>query len=139
MRTATKDDVLEMLRMGRAFCAALGEPCDRESIVSTLEFLIDSDQGTVLVDDGAMVGALLVPHFFDNSRVMATELFWWVDEDKRGNGAGAKLLNEVELWAKAHGAERLSMMSMAGLGDEVGKIYERHGFKHFESHYVKVI
>jgi GNAT superfamily N-acetyltransferase len=139
MRPATRDDLPELLRMGRAFCAAISEGCERESIVETLEMLIDEDFGVLLYDEGAMVGGLLVPHFFDKSRLMATELFWWVDEEVRGNGVGVKLLNGLESWARAHGAERLSMMSMTALDKGVGKIYERHGFKHFESHYVKVI
>ena len=139
MRKATKDDMLEIVRMGQAFADALGEEHDITSILQTANNLIDNDIGVILIDDHAMAGALVVPNFFHNSRLIATELFWWVDKEARGNGSGKKLLNGLESWAKEQGAERLTMVGMESLDPRVGLLYEKAGYTKFETNYVRAL
>ena len=136
MRNATIDDMDEILRMGKSFANALHEDSDIESIEDTAINLIESDIGVLLIEDHAMAGALVVPNFFDKDRLIATELFWWVDKEARGNGAGKRLLNGLESWAQDKGAERLTMITMDSL-ENVGKLYERAGYRKFETSYVR--
>ena len=136
MRLATIDDMDEILRMGKSFADALNEPSDIDSIEDTAINLIDDDIGVLLIEEHAMAGALVVPNFFDMNRLIATELFWWVDKEARGNGAGKRLLNGLESWARSKGAERLSMIAMDSLSD-VGKLYERAGYCKFETSYLR--
>ena len=137
MRLATIDDLPEIVRMGTEFADALGEASDTASIEDTAINLIESDIGVLLIEDHAMAGALVVPNFFNSDRLIATELFWWVDKDARGNGIGARLLNGLESWAKECGAERLSMISMASLSGSIGKLYEKAGYRQFETSYMR--
>ena len=137
MRLATVDDMDDILRMGKSFADALNEESDVESIEDTAINLIENDIGVLLIEDHAMAGALVVPNFFDMNRLIATELFWWVDEEARGNGAGKRLLNGLESWALSKGAERLSMIAMDALSESVGHLYEKSGYRKFETSYVR--
>ena len=138
MREATCDDLLEMLRMSKLFVEALGETPNRESIVSTLENLIESDDGVVLITEGGMVGALCYPKFFNTDSVLAQEMFWWVDEKHRGNGIAGGLLTGLEEWARGKSADELIMIAVDRLeGGKVGKIYRKRGYKPFERSYSK--
>ena len=137
MRPAEHKDIPDIVRMGKAFASALGEDHDVESIEITAKELIDSDIGVILIEDHAMAGALVVPNFFHKSRLIATELFWWVDKEARGNGAGLRLLNGLESWAKSKDAERLTMVGMESLDPRIGVLYKRAGYKKFETSYVR--
>ncbi len=137
MREATYKDIPEIVRMGKAFADAVEEDHDIESIEQTAHELIDSDIGVILIDKHAMAGALVVPNFFHKSRLIATELFWWVDKEARGNGAGQRLLNGLESWAKSKDAERLTMVGMESLDPRVGILYQRAGYRKFETTYVR--
>ena len=137
MRPAEYKDIPDIVRMGKAFASALGEDHDAESIEITARELIDSDIGVILIEDHAMAGALVVPNFFHKSRLIATELFWWVDKEARGNGAGLRLLNGLESWAKSKDAERLTMVGMESLDPRIGVLYKRAGYKKFETSYVR--
>ncbi len=137
MREARYNDIPEIVRMGKAFAQAVGEEYDVESIAQTANELIDSEIGVILIDEHAMAGALVVPNFFHKSRLIATELFWWVDKEARGNGAGQRLLNGLESWAKSKDAERLTMVGMESLDPRVGVLYKRAGYKKFETSYVR--
>lgn len=133
---ATHEDLPALLRMGRAFCEALGEDCDTGTMQATAVNLIDNPMGVMLVEDGGMAGALCYPHFFNASRLIAQELFWWVEPGARGRGVGVKLLHDLEQWALNMGAERLLMVSMASLPN-VGVLYERKGYRAFEQTWIK--
>lgn len=66
----------------------------------------------------------------------ATELAWWVDEDKRGTKAGVELLEAFEHWAKKVGCLYITMTS---LDDQIGNYYEKKGYKLCERAYMKQI
>lgn len=141
VRDATRDDMKDILRMGRQFCKALDEKFDRESVVAHVEWLIDDDRTVAMVaeDDGVvgMVSGVCIPNYFDNSRLMATEMWWWVDEGARTAGIGTALIDELESWAKGMGAERLSMMVMEQLDTRIVKIYNERGYRRHETTYLK--
>jgi GNAT superfamily N-acetyltransferase len=144
VRTATHDDLGDILRMGRQFCAALDEDFDRESVAEHVEWLIDTDHCTAMVAiniEGkavGMVSGVAIPNYFDNRRVMAAEMWWWVDQDARDAGIGTALIDALESWAIEAGADRLSMMVMHQLSDgAVEAIYEKRGYRKHETTYLK--
>jgi GNAT superfamily N-acetyltransferase len=136
MRDATESDIDDILKMGAEFTDALGVIYDPESALKTAKWLMDADDGVLLIDEGAMAGALIYPHFFNQGRKIAQELFWWVSEPYRGNGVAMQLLRGLEDWAKNNGASALHMVAMNELGN-VGQIYERRGYKPLEQTYMK--
>lgn len=134
MREATKDDLPAVLRMGRAFAEALKVPCTAEAMTNTAEGLMDSEFAELFIADGGMAGIVLFPDIL-SGRVNATELFWWVDPNKRGSGLGIRMLKGIEEWARAKGAEQISMMSMSGL--DIDDLYIRYGYEKRETTFVK--
>ena len=138
IREATHEDIPDLVRMSRKFVEALGRKPNNESIIETLEFLINDKSGIILMQDRhAMIGGLTSEVFFDRDDIGATELFWWVEEQFRGSGAGIALLNGLESWSRSIGASRLSMMAMESLGADVAGIYKKHGYTKWETAYVK--
>jgi GNAT superfamily N-acetyltransferase len=137
MRQATRDDLLELLRMCRSFSEAAKHPIDRERIVSTHEALMDSEHGLVLIADGGMLTGIIADSLFNTGK-FAQELFWWVDEDKRGSGVGKELLEAFEAWAGFNGADRVIMVALQELTPrKVGKLYRAAGYVPLEHSYTK--
>lgn len=136
-RKATIEDVPELLRMGKEFAKAAGYSPDDESIVVTAGQLIDNPYGVIIIGEGCMAGALAYPMFADSSCMIAQELFWWVDEDKRSGGAGASLVKELESWAEEIGANKITLSALASSPAHVAKFYEKHGYRLMEVSYGK--
>mgnify|MGYP000894854066 CR=1 len=138
LREATLADMPELVRMGRAFHAAakLDIEFDDSTFRDLCAQLIEADGALLLIDDGAMLAALCFPIYFNASALVAQELFWWVDPDKRG--AGIRLLQRAEQWAKEKGAVTLQMIALDELsGESVGRLYERRGYRPLERSYVR--
>lgn len=97
--------------------------------------LISDPSSTLLVadDDGnlcGMIGMMVYPHPLSGD-VTATEVFWWVDPNRRGR-LGVRLWNEAEIWAKQQGATRIQMIAP---DDDVAKLYRRRGYRRLETIY----
>lgn len=103
-----------------------------------LRSLLASPDATIFVRgwDGEIVGMLGVmayAHPMSGER-MASELFWWLDQDSRGSGGW--MLRRAEKWAKAHGAIRLQMVSPVEKS-RVRETYTALGYREFEVSYYK--
>jgi len=121
--------------MGKDFCNALNEDYDEHSIAETALGLIENPDAVLLFEDGGMAAAMVIPAFLNYQVLNAVEIFWWIDPQKRGNGSGLKLLQGLESWARSKGADRLSMIEMAGF--EIATMYERQGFEKAETTFTK--
>ncbi len=140
IREAEISDLPEIVRMGRLFGAAVGAPVDDVSILDTAENVINSDESVLLIGEGVMAAALAYPFYFNKTMLVAQELIWWVDKDKRGSGIGRDLLMALEQWAKGVGATQLIMIAMSDTSTEfVERVYLRNGYKPFEKTFVKVL
>ncbi len=145
IRDATEDDIPEILVMGRKFFDLAGWPeiaeWDDASVTATLNHLIGSDDGVLLVveHDGivGMAGALLYPFYFNAKHRTGQELFWWAESGARGREALA-LFDALEDRAREQGAMSFAMITVEGLRSEtLGRYYRRRGYRAAENTFIK--
>ena len=82
------------------------------------------------------IGVNLTMSLFDG-KVIADEAFWFVNPEHRGT-AGVRLFFEMIKWSKESGAGRILMGKMLKISEEndnVGRFYERQGFKPLQTQY----
>jgi GNAT superfamily N-acetyltransferase len=124
IRPPEPGDVLDLLRIGRAFYAASGSEAwglgyDEDDLVASMAEMAESGFFRVAEADGRVVGAvggLLVPWYLKRSQRIAHEVWWWVDPGYRG-AAGVELLRALEQWARDEGAACLQLASPPSLTD----------------------
>jgi GNAT superfamily N-acetyltransferase len=136
IRQATASDVPRLVEMGRRFRSETGyakvlaeNPQKMTELATQL-----TDLGCLLVSERAgelvgMLGFLVFPHFM-SGEVTATETFWWVEPEHRGEGI--KLLREAEKTARTYGAEKMAMIAP---DDRVANLYKRLGYEFVEASY----
>lgn len=125
--------------MGRRFIAetsyrgGIAENPDR--LAATAARLIEGQDSALFVADESeivgMIGVYTYTHPYSDE-LFATELFWWVDPERRG--AGVRLLRAAERWATERGARALQVVAPRS-NDRLGAIYERLGFTRVETCY----
>jgi GNAT superfamily N-acetyltransferase len=91
--------------------------------------LYENDNGKV----AGLLGFIIFPHYFTQEPT-ATEVMWYVEPEERKEGGAIKLLWEAEKQAKEMGATRMGFTAPTA---EVGKLYERFGYKQVEVTYMK--
>lgn len=140
-RHATENDLFDCLRMGREFAKAAQMNADDLSIIDTLRALMQADSLFVTGHPAhGMAGVLVYPNYFKRDTKVAQEMFWWVDPDARGLGAGRKLLEAIEAWAKEQGAHTLTMVALDDVdGERVAGMYKAAGYRPLERNFAKVL
>lgn len=92
------------------------------------------DQQVIILTEGGMIAGVSVPSPF-GPYLIATELGWYLKEEYRGKGTGQELLEAFEYWAKnVAGCQAIQMSS---LDENIGKYYEKKGYKLVEKAYIK--
>lgn len=141
IRLATIGDIDELVRMSKRFYevsgyASLGKYCE-DGTRLYLKAVISSNK--CLVGNGGAIAfdVIALPMFEDV--VLAQELFWWVDEDKRGSSLAHRLLSAAEEHAKHEfGATAMNMLNLAELNsDKMGKLYTRRGYVKKEQYWMR--
>lgn len=116
---------------------------DEESLIYTLSDLMQNHVLLVLTDDDRVVGtagAFVAPLFWNHNFKQGLEAFWWVDEEYRGAGTGAKLRLVLQEAAKLRGANFWNMIALKdSMYEQVCSHYERAGFSPAETVYMKVL
>lgn len=111
-----------------------------EKFISTWETLFDQECGYILgMFEGTelvgTLGAMTYPDIYDGD-LIATEMFWFVNEQHRGRGL--QLFNEFEKWAAEIGAVRIVMIHLKNLSPDVlHKLYVKRGYNEIETHFIK--
>lgn len=141
-KLATIEDIPSLLRMGESFFNASGYSSfsvfDKDSVKQMFLNLIDAD--CLIVCDGGMLGFVEFPLFFDPNAKVMQELFWWVDEDKRGTGAALDMLNMAEKLANERGCKACIMLNISSLdGGRVSRLYTKLGYNSSENSFIKVL
>lgn len=130
--------------MGRMFYAEaglLGEFIP-EVFRENWEMYIERGYGIVLcLREGSCttgtIGGFVVPDPCNND-LIASEAFWFMHPDHRGNGS--LLLRAFEREARKRGAMRLTMVALFALQSErLAAYYQRAGFVPMETHFIKTL
>jgi GNAT superfamily N-acetyltransferase len=80
----------------------------------------------------------MYPLYFNPAYEVVQELFWWLNPEARGNGAGKKLFQSVQNWAKDAGAAAVFMIALDdNRVDKMDRFYKRAGFHPMERTYMK--
>lgn len=141
IRPAVPTDNVRLVELGEAFFVEAGLPgrgvtFDPRSFAATCGFL--ADKGILLVAESqgrvvGMLGAQLMPAYWNVEVTLCQECFWFVDKDSR-KGVGSALLRELEARATDAGARFCAMVAEHGLrGDAVGRLYKAKGYAPAES------
>jgi hypothetical protein len=146
VRRAIAADLPAILKMSAQFVPSLGIGVEYDEVSASQTFanLLSQETSVLLVAEGdevcGMLGGLIYPHFFNTSRLIAQELFWWVDPEARGTRAGLLLWQGFEDWARGQGAHNVSMIAIAQMDCErIGRMYEKRGYRPMESSYVRTL
>ncbi len=113
-----------------------------EVFIKNWEFLLGNGMGKIfgLYEDGKFVGALgaIIAPDLNDGELCATECFWFIDPDKRGNGV--KLLLNFVKYSKEIGCVRVNMVHLFNAhAEKLSKLYKKLGFSPVETHYLKTL
>jgi GNAT superfamily N-acetyltransferase len=110
----------------------LGYPTGPDDMVDRLRRALDDPRHTVFVADadGAVVGlgAACADHNLERDGLQVRVTGLVVDEKARGRGVGAFLMQQIEEWAKDHGADRVTLTS-GNYRPDAHKFYEAIGYE----------
>lgn len=141
MKIATLEDLPEISTMSMKFMETTGykDYSDKLTIDDLIFRLIMSSQNEniiILKPGVGFLAGMAVPFPF-GPHLIASEIAWWIEPDKRGNKDGIELLEAFEYWAKEKAG--CTMISMVCLEEEHSKIYEKKGYKLYERAYMKIL
>lgn len=146
VRQAIERDVADIVRMSRAFYATTTyreyADFDEATVTALAEALVRDHVMLVAEADGqvvGMVGLFVVPFMFNHGHQMAHEVVWYVDPEAQGAGAGKALLAAIEPACKAKGATGIFMIHLSNSPPQAAEIYQRMGYAHSETVYVRTI
>lgn len=144
IRAARTADIPALVAMGMRFATSDaykdllgGTPACIQRLVERV--MADPGSAALVADsDGVLVGMMGLTSYVQpmSGELIATEIVWWVDLDRRGSTAGLRLLKAAEAWARGMGATRLQMIAPT---DHVAQFYERVGFTRVEIHYQRTL
>lgn len=118
-------------------------PLDLASFGDTIARLCTAETGCVLVAerDGkpcGMAAATIARSWMNADVLVGQELFWWVDPDARGTGAGTGLIDGLEGWAREAGCSVFYMASTGNLRpDALARYYRRRGYVPHDIYYAR--
>ena len=143
IRAATSDDVPAIVRLGSQSLvdgpyAGMLKDTPEHSAEFALTVILASKGKVLLYENderkvAGLLGFLVFPHYFTKEPT-ATEIMWYVEPEERKGGGAIKLLWEAEKQAKELGATR---MGFSAPNEDVGKLYEKFGYKKLEVTYMK--
>lgn len=147
VRSAKPVDLSSCLDMTARFHAASpisdAAPFDRDGMAVTMREMLANPRAGVwlaLIDGQpvGIAGALLYPLYFNPVYEVVQELFWWLNPEARGSGAGEKLFRSVQDWAKDTGAIAVFMVALDDdRVNKMDKFYRRAGFRPMERTYMR--
>lgn len=119
----------------------LGLEFDVSQNVGAVKAVLDTGIAQVAVDEGKVVGTILVivfPSPFHRDLVCATELIYYVDPTARGAGIGKLLVAAAENVAKQLGVRLFNMVHLDSTNPERAEaIYKKAGYRKAETAFVK--
>lgn len=136
IRRAIEADIPALVEMGRKFHAMAPHgpmgAFDEAGVENVLRFLITSPSALVLTNGDGAIGGVLSPVYFNPSKTMAEESFWWA---RKG---GKELLQEFERAARLMGADFVLLSTLENeLSTVIDRVVSRVGYLPVERRYLK--
>jgi hypothetical protein len=144
-RDGTAADIPAIVDMAREFWkhTMYTEEFDGEHVAFMTGLALDHGLLAVLEIDGRLEGftaGISGPLLGNASTKTATEIAWWVNPDARKGRHSLDLLRHIERQAKAVGVKYWTMVSMQSSAPDVAeRIYLRHGYKHSETSFTRIL
>jgi GNAT superfamily N-acetyltransferase len=142
IRALTIDEVPLAADVGLSFFKEANLPGELipSVFIASWQTLIKLKQGYIfgLFHNSFFVGGLgmIVYNDINDGALVASEAFWYVHPQHRGNGL--RLLFHAQKVAKELACKRLTMIHLLNAtGDKLSPLYARLGFKPIETHYLK--
>jgi GNAT superfamily N-acetyltransferase len=132
IRKARRGDAARIAQLS----GELGYPASAEQIATRLRQLTPASKYAVFVAESADAGVIgwvhvSVSHLLESdTRAEVNGLI--VAEGQRSEGAGAKLLQAAEEWARRRGCKGMNVRSNV-IRERAHKFYEVHGYEHYKS------
>lgn len=144
IRLATIKDLPKLSNIAEQFYSSSEtlDDFDIEVFVLNWQKIIETKIGILLllINEGNIVGVLGGIKYQDvnSENLIASELFWFVEKEHRGQGS--ELLELFEKWAKINKCKKIIMVHLADLmPDRLEVFYRRKGYRKMEVHYVKEV
>lgn len=141
IREAVRADIPHLVVMGLRFVRSssyaeqIGENPD--ALFDLMLKLIESPEAVIFISGEdrpfGMIGAHLYRHPM-SGEITASELFWWVEPEHRGEGV--ILYRKMEEWARENAATKIQMIAP---DDRTERAYCALGFHKLETHYQKAL
>ena len=137
IRRAGEKDILLLMDWMRDFHAmspyAESVPFDWVDTEETLLNMVKNENAVILFHQTGLIGGIVTPFFFNKSRTMAVETFWYAERD------GKRLLKAFEEWADGMGADAVVMSSLGNdRQSTVDAIYRKLGYLPAEHQYMRI-
>lgn len=149
VRKATEADLPEYMKLAKAFHMAspMHGAIDFDPDGYSRFYLSSLNQDSIgiwlaEIDDKivGICGALAYPLYFNPSALVVQELWWWLTPSARGSGAGAKMFQQIEQWAKEQNAVALFMIALEDQrAQKMERLYARAGFRPMERTFIKEV
>ena len=141
IKIATTEDFSEVMEMAMKFISSTdyAKYADEQIVRNLIETALTGAQNEMiilLIPGVGFLGGQTSPFAF-GQHLLASEVAWWINEEQRKTGAGAELIEAFEYWAK--NVAGCTIISLTSLDDNVGKFYEKKGYKLYERAYMKEI
>jgi GNAT superfamily N-acetyltransferase len=110
-----------------------------EQLERLIDFLLERGAVFVAQAGEVVVGMLAVsvaPHPM-SADLVASEIAWWIEPERRGGSAAIRLLEAAEEWAADEGARSFQMIAPAG--STLGRFYARRGYEQVETVYQRAL
>ncbi len=140
LRPAVHTDIESMIELGRRMHAESPRfsqlRYDADKVFVLLSNAIRDDRYFIYVaeHDGVLLGglaAIMAPHWFSPDQI-AQDIAVFVDPDKRGTIALARLIKEYRGWAKGRGAVQTCLgISTGVMVERTADLYRALGFKQY--------
>jgi len=142
IRPSTVDDIPHMLPVIEVFhkeaLAGFGFLCSVEKLTEIAHKCENST--LVAVEDGHIVGVIagMIVNSATGTEKVFQEVVWYMLPNHRHHGM--QLYAEMEKRCRKQGISKMVMVHMCNeIGEKVGKVYAKMGYKEFERHFVKEI
>lgn len=146
IRSAIDADIPRIIAMGRLFWSqtAYAEvPFCPDSIAESAREMMAQGLLIVAEIDGRVIGALgcvIGPLYANRSVLVSSELYWYIEPERRRSGAGKQMIAEMQQRAALRNVKFFCMMLLEAVEpDRAAAIYKQLGFEPAERTVMKVL